>query len=136
MRRAIADPVALAQVSGRPARCGVDGKTQPPDPPPDQRFLPRIADAQGHVGLASGQVQHCVGNDHLDFDLGPCGAKGGDMGGQHAHRQQVGGGDADGAMGPLVLPGHLQRQRGDFFLDADDGIAHLSARRRQRIAAG
>jgi hypothetical protein len=57
-------------------------------------------------------------------------------GGQHAHRQQVGGGDADGAMGPLVLPGHLQRQRGDFFLDADDGIAHLFARRRQRIAAG
>lgn len=77
--------------------------------------------------LAPGQVQHPIRHHHLDLDLGPFGAEGGDMAGQHTHRQQVGRGDADRPSGPLVLSGNLQRQRGDFFLDADEPELRISS---------
>ena len=116
-------------------RC-IDSEGQPPDPPSDQCFLPRIAKPQRDIGFAPCQVEHGIGYDHLDLDPRPFRPERRDMPRKNPDGQQVGRGDTDHPAWPLILPGDLQRQRRNLLLDAGDRIAHLFAGGRQGIAAG
>lgn len=129
------DPVLRNQIlTNLHAARGIDSKSQPAHPTPDQRFLQRIAKTQRDIGLAPHQVEPHVRDQQFDRDAGPFAAECRQIRGQQADCQHVGGGDADLAAQPVILPDDLATDAGNLVIDAGGGDLHRFAGGGENIA--